>query len=128
MSDKWYVKTEYVYIKLKNSYGYKLQCKELYTINVSQLGLFKIYSKIQFVLKTTELVWGGIKDSTTSLLPNISFLSWAKWLHIHNVANCQNTLTVLTQRWRIFPQDIWVRCVWPMRARHKTTSSFLHRL
>ena len=25
-----------------------------------------------------------------------------------NVANCQNTLTVLTQRWRIFPQDIWM--------------------
>ena len=23
-----------------------------------------------------------------------------------NVANCQNTLTVLTLRWRIFPQDI----------------------
>ena len=22
------------------------------------------------------------------------------------MANCQNTLTVLTQRWRIFPQDI----------------------
>ena len=22
-----------------------------------------------------------------------------------NVANCQNTLTVLTQRWRIFPQS-----------------------
>ena len=27
---------------------------------ISQLGLFKIYSKIQFVLKTTQLVWGGI--------------------------------------------------------------------
>ena len=41
--------------------GYKIQCKELYTIiNLSQLGLFQIYSKIQFVLKTTELVWGGI--------------------------------------------------------------------
>ena len=25
-----------------------------------------------------------------------------------NVANCQSTLTVLTQRWRIFPQDIWM--------------------
>ena len=37
-----------------------MQCKELYTINLSQLGLFKIYSKIQFVLKTPELVWGGI--------------------------------------------------------------------
>ena len=27
---------------------------------ISQLGLFKIYSIIQCVLKTTELVWGGI--------------------------------------------------------------------
>ena len=27
---------------------------------ISQLGLFKIYSKIQFVLKTPQLVWGGI--------------------------------------------------------------------
>ena len=25
-----------------------------------------------------------------------------------NVANWQNTLTALTQRWRIFPQDIWM--------------------
>ena len=37
-----------------------MQCKELYSINISQLWLFKIYSKIQFVLNTTELVWGGI--------------------------------------------------------------------
>ena len=43
----------------------------------------------------------NLNDSTTSLLPNISFLSW-------NVANCQSTLTVLTQRWRIFPQDVWM--------------------
>ena len=27
---------------------------------ISQLGLFKMYSKIQFVLKTTQLVGGGI--------------------------------------------------------------------
>ena len=43
-----------------------------------------------------------------------------------NVANCQDTLIVLTQRWRIFPQDIWMGQM--MRARHKTTSPFLHRL
>ena len=54
------VKTKYVSIKIKNSSGYKIQSKELYAINLSQLGLFKIYGKIQFVLKTTELVWGGI--------------------------------------------------------------------
>ena len=46
--------------KLKIHKAIKIQCKELYTINISQLGLFKIDSKIQFVLKTTELVWGGI--------------------------------------------------------------------
>ena len=41
-------------------------------------------------------MWDGIlSDSTTSLLPNIFFLD-------QNVANCQNTLTVLTLRWRIF--------------------------
>ena len=39
---------------------YKTQCKELCNNKISQLGLFKIYSKIQFVLKTTQLVWGGI--------------------------------------------------------------------
>ena len=33
----------------------KIQCK-----HKSQLGLLNIYSKIQFVLKTIELVWGGI--------------------------------------------------------------------
>ena len=25
-----------------------------------------------------------------------------------NVANCQNTLTVLTPRWRILVQDVWM--------------------
>ena len=34
----------------------KIQSKELYTINISQLGLFKIYSKIQFVLKTIKVL------------------------------------------------------------------------
>ena len=29
-----------------------MQCKELDTTNISELELFKIYSKIQFVLKT----------------------------------------------------------------------------
>ena len=33
----------------------------------------------------------------------------SKMIALHqNVANCPNTLTVLTQRWRIFPQDIWM--------------------
>ena len=30
-----------------------------------------------------------------------------------NVANCQNTLTVLTLRWRIFPQE-WMRAPSPL--------------
>ena len=38
----------------------KIQCRELYTINLSQLGLFKIYSTIEFVFKISKLVWGGI--------------------------------------------------------------------
>ena len=29
-----------------------------------------------------------------------------------NVANCQNTLTVLTLRWGIFAQDIWIGQMW----------------
>ena len=45
----------------------------------------------------------NLNDSTTSFLPNISFLA----LH-QNVANCQNTLTMLTLRWWIVPQDIWL--------------------
>ena len=38
----------------------------------------------------------NLKDSTTSLLPNISSLTWlSKMIALHhNVANCQNTLTV----------------------------------
>ena len=35
------------------------------------------------------------------------FLSKMIALH-QNVANCQNKLTVLTLRWIIFPQDIWM--------------------
>ena len=46
----------------------------------------------------------NLNDSTTSLLPDIfPFLSKMIALH-QNVANCKNTLTVLTQRWRIFLQ------------------------
>ena len=39
---------------------YKYSVKSCAINKISQLGLFKIYSKIQFVLKTTQLVWGGI--------------------------------------------------------------------
>ena len=35
--------------------------------------------------------------------------------HHQNVVKCQNTMTVLTVKWRIFPQEgkmyEWVRCV-----------------
>ena len=44
--------------KLKNSIKHSV--KSCAINKISQLGLFKIYSKIQFVLKTTQLVWGGI--------------------------------------------------------------------
>ena len=37
----------------------------------------------------------------------LSFFSKIIALH-QNVSHCQNTLTVLTQRWRIFAQDIWM--------------------
>ena len=34
---------------------------------------------------------------------------FCKTIALHqNVLYCQNTLTVLTLRWRIFPQDIWM--------------------
>ena len=36
-----------------------------------------------------------------------NFFSKITALH-QNVSNCPNTLTVLTLRWRIFPQDIWM--------------------
>ena len=83
---------------------------------ISQLRLFKIYSKIQFVLKTTQLVWGRI-DSTTSLVPNISFLSRTKWLHSTKM---WRTVRIHWQcsHWgggyflKIYK---WVRCVWLMR-------------
>ena len=51
----------------------------------------------------------NLNDFTTSLLPNIFIPFLSKIVALHqNVPNCQNILTVLTQRWRIFPQDIWM--------------------
>ena len=44
----------------------------MYTINISQLGLFKIYSKIPCFKNNRISVWWNLNDSTTSLLPNIS--------------------------------------------------------
>ena len=48
----------YIIKKMKNIIKHSVQSCAI--IKISQLGLFKIYSKIQFVLKTTQLVWGGI--------------------------------------------------------------------
>ena len=51
---------------MKWLYNYKLKSIIKHSVNssainkISQLGLFNIYSKIQFVLKTIQLVWGGI--------------------------------------------------------------------
>ena len=41
-----------------------------------------------------------------------------------NVANCQNTLTVLTQKWRIFLQDIWISQMRMTDA--DTTQTWIH--
>ena len=51
-----------------------------------------------------ECKWFHHISSTKYIFP---FLSKMIALH-QNVANCQNTLTALTQRWRIFPQDVWM--------------------
>ena len=42
------------------------------------------------------------------LIPNISFLSFISKMSAlrQNMANCHNTLTLLTLRWRIFLQDV----------------------
>ena len=51
---------------MKWLYNYKLKniikhsVKSCAINKISQFGLFKIYSKIQFVFKTSQLVWGGI--------------------------------------------------------------------
>ena len=58
----------------------------------------------------------NLNDSITFLLPKTSFIFSAKWLHSTKMyrtvridwQHCQNTLTVLTLRWRIFAQDIWM--------------------
>ena len=58
----------------------------------------------------------NLNDSTTSLLPNISFLHWTKWLHSTNM---WRTVRIHWQcsHWgggsflKIYE---WVRCVWPM--------------
>ena len=65
----------------------------------------------------------NLKDSRTSLLPNISFLSWAKWLHSTKM---WRTVTVHWQcshrGGRSFLKMYeWVKCVWPMRAQHTET-------
>ena len=51
-----------------------------------------------------ESKWFHHITSTKYIFP---FLRKIIALH-QNVANCQSTLTVLTQRWRIFPQDVWM--------------------
>ena len=45
------------YVKIRNVIKCCVKSCTLYTY---ELGLFKMYSKIQFALKTSELVWGGI--------------------------------------------------------------------
>ena len=65
----------------------------------------------------------NLSDSTTSLLPNISFLSRAKWLHSTKMWRTVRIHWHRSHRGggsflKIYE---WVKCVWPMRARHNTT-------
>ena len=46
------------YVKIHNVIKYSIESCN--TINLSQLGLFKIYSEIEFIFKISKLVWGGI--------------------------------------------------------------------
>ena len=58
-----------------------------------------------FKNNNTSVGW-NLNDSTTSLLPNISFPFLSKIIALHqNVANCQNTLTVFTISWGICRHD-----------------------
>ena len=52
----------------------------------------------------------NLNDSTIFLLSYIYiFPFFSKMIALHqNVANCQNTLTMLTLRWRILFQDVWM--------------------
>ena len=53
------------------------------------------------------------------------FPFWSKMIALHqNEANCQNTLTALTQRWRIFPQDVWM-CQMCMTDAGTTQDNFI---
>ena len=69
----------------------------------------------------------NLNDSTTSLLPNISFLSWAKWLHSTRMWRTVRLHWQCSQTGggSFFRMYECVKCVWPMRARHKTTSSWV---
>ena len=51
----------------------------------------------------------NLNDSIIFLLPNTSFLFFSKMIALHqNVSHRRNTLIMLTWRWRIFAQDIWM--------------------
>ena len=65
----WFICCQYIsysVVDLENPFrgmGSNTMWPKYYIYNsfiISQLGLFEIYIKIAFVLKTTELVWGGI--------------------------------------------------------------------
>ena len=67
------------------------------------------YIKLKFKIKLTLLntikcMWFHHISFTKYVFPFPS-----KMIALHqNVANCQNILTALTLRWRIFPQDVWM--------------------
>ena len=72
----------------------------------------------------------NLNDSITFLLPNTSFPLLAKWLH--STKMCR-TIKIHWQcsHWRggsLHKIYEWVRCVWPIRQRHKFTLSSMHCL
>ena len=66
--------------------------------------LLLTYYQVYCLQVSTCYHWYQPQNATTPCNAiNISFLA----LH-QNVANCQNTLTMLTLRWRILLQDVWM--------------------
>ena len=85
-------------------------------------SLKKNYNKIITVIKVKLTLFKNNRMSVGWNLP-----LWSKMIAFHqNVANCRNTLAVLTLRVKIFPPDVWMgQMCMTNPARRKT---FLHRL
>ena len=72
-----------------------------------KISSLQIYT-LKFRNNKMSVEW-NLNNSITFLLPNTSLFLFSKMIALHqNVVNCQNTLIVLTLRWRIFAQDVWM--------------------